>query len=149
MSTAHSKARRQYRKRGATKGVGEKCRARSQRRRFRPLLLESMEPRVLLAGRVWTGGGANDLWSNPANWDTGVPQNNDDVVIADVGAASAEVIFDTSVAGAGVTLNSFTSGEPFRIAGDTLTLDGTGTFTFNAGLTIAGGAIAGSDDFSI
>src|ERR1700744_5132509 len=43
----------------------------------------SLAALVLTAGLVqmasaqenksWTGGGANTLWSNPANWDTGVP----------------------------------------------------------------------------
>jgi autotransporter-associated beta strand protein/T5SS/PEP-CTERM-associated repeat protein len=40
-----------------------------RRRKFQRgrLLVESLEQRNLLA--VWTGGGGNGLWSNPANWD--------------------------------------------------------------------------------
>src|SRR5262245_9268077 len=140
---------RKRRKRGATKASGDEANRPSRRRRFRPLLVEAMEPRILLATRVWTGGGANDLWSNASNWDTGVPASGDDVVIADVGAASAEVLFDSTVPGTGVTLNSLVSGEPFHITADTLTLDGAGTFAFNAGLTIDAGTIAGTDDFSV
>ncbi len=29
--------------------------------------------------RTWSGGGADDLWSNPANWDSGVPVAGDDL----------------------------------------------------------------------
>ena len=106
----------------------------SKRLRF----LEQLEPRLLLA--TWTGGGANDLWSNADNWDTNsVPVDGDDVIIPDVGTATDEVLFDSSVPDSGVTLNSLTSAEPLRITGDTLALNGSGTFSFTSALTLAGG----------
>ena len=37
---------------------------------------------ALFAITTWTGGGANNLWNNTANWDTGVvPTSADDVII--------------------------------------------------------------------
>ncbi len=35
---------------------------------------------LLSATRIWTGGGATDLWSDPANWSGGVPIAGDDVI---------------------------------------------------------------------
>lgn len=89
---------------------------------------------------VWTGGAANDSWSDPLNWDAsggiapaaGVPVDGDDVVIPDVGDATELVVFDTSVAGSGVQLNSLVANEPFQLRGDRLTLSGAGPFDFNA-----------------
>jgi Putative Ig domain/RTX calcium-binding nonapeptide repeat (4 copies)/PKD domain len=109
--------------------------------------LETLEPRLAPAVRTWTGAGANDLWRNAANWDTGVPAAGDDVRIPDVGAASAEVLFDAVTTA--VSINSLTSdgtnpvGEPFRITGSTLTLNGTGTFSLGD-LTLSGGILTGS-----
>lgn len=31
--------------------------------------------------RLWTGGGGDPLWSNPANWSNGVPTNGDSVLL--------------------------------------------------------------------
>lgn len=94
------------------------------------LLLEALEARLAPAVRTWDGGGANDLWSNPVNWDgdLAAPTNGDDVRIAAT-SASAEVNLDVSV-----TLNSLSSdginpvGQPFRIPSTTLTLSGAGPF---------------------
>src|SRR5262245_41772833 len=113
MALLSSRARRNLQSRKAAKRT---------RRPFRPLL-EVLEDRVTPATRTWTGAGANDLWSNAANWDTAVPLANDDVVIPDV-AGSTEVLFDGSATS--VTVNKLTSSEPFRITGNTLTLTGTG-----------------------
>src|SRR5207247_8727090 len=81
-------------------------------------------------------------WSNPANWDGGLtaPSNGDDVVILDT-AASSEVIFDNTVSGGAVSLNSLTSDEPFRMTAATLTLGGPGTFSFNNALTMSAGVL--------
>ena len=106
--------------------------------------MERLEDRLLLAVRVWTGGDlANDLWSDADNWDTGVPVDGDDVVIPAT-ANSAEVLFDGSVAGGAVTINSLSSDEPFRITGATLTVQGAGPFTMTAGLTLSGGTLDSS-----
>src|SRR5438034_4611791 len=111
------------------------------------LSLERLEDRCVPSARTWTGNGSNDLWSNPANWDGGLtaPANGDDVVIVDT-AASSEVIFDNTVSGGTVSVNSLTSDEPFRItaalfSSATLTLDGPGTFNFNNALTMSAGLL--------
>jgi hypothetical protein len=122
-------------------------------RRSRQLLFEQFESRRMLAISTWTGGGGDDLWSNPANWDT-VPVDGSDVRIAATGN-SAEVHFDSSVAGTGVTINSLTSdgvnpvGEPLRITGDTLTLSGAGPFALGAGMAIASGTLSAANAVSI
>src|SRR5262249_55481594 len=111
------------------------------------------EGRVTPAIRTWTGAGANDLWTNAANWATGVPAAGDDVCIPDVGPASAEVLFDTTATA--VSINSLTSdganpvGEPFRITGSTLTLNGPGTFSLGAGLTLGGGTLTGNGSLAV
>src|SRR5437868_14042401 len=55
-------------------------------RKARPLCyrpqLETLEERLLLANDDWTGLGANPFWSNPANWDNGVPNPGDDLVFS-------------------------------------------------------------------
>src|SRR6266511_118721 len=133
--------------------VSKKTAARSPRRSRCQLLVERLEDRLTPATRIWNGLGVNDLWSNAANWDTGVPLDNDDVRIPAT-ANSAEVLFDTSVPGTGVTINSLTSdgtnpvGEPFRITSDTLTLTGAGPFAFGDTLTQTGGTIAGTAAFT-
>src|SRR5438045_1590734 len=96
--------------------------ARSPRSRCVPLL-ERLEARLAPATVTWTGGGTNDLWSNAANWDAGVPVTNDIVVIPST-PNSAAVLFDASVPGGGVTLSSVTSDEPFVLSGGTLTVTG-------------------------
>src|SRR5262249_25902091 len=126
--------------------------AKRPRRGFRPLL-ETLEDRLAPAIRTWTGAGANDLWSNAANWNTGVPLANDDVRIPDVGAASAEVLFDGTATA--VAVNSLTSdgttpvGEPLRITGSTLTLNGLGIFSLGAGLTLSGGTLGGTGTLTV
>ena len=101
--------------------------------------------------RVWTGLAVNDdRWSVAANWQGGiVPVNGEHVRIAST-AESAQVIFDTSVSGSGITLASLTRDgvnpvdEPFHITGDTLTLNGSGPFAVSAAFTQSGGTIAGT-----
>jgi hypothetical protein len=47
-----------------------------------PLLLESLESRLLLSLVTWTGAGGTAAWSNPNNWDTHTaPVSGDDVVV--------------------------------------------------------------------
>ena len=109
------------------------------------LSLQSLEDRRTPAVRVWTGLGADDLWGNAANWDTGVPADGDDVASRRP-PASAEVFFDSS----GVTINSLTSdgtnpvSEPFRLAGGNLALTGSGPFAFGSELTMEGGILSGT-----
>jgi hypothetical protein len=126
-------------------------RARRSRRPGRSLFrpeLEQLENLCLLTLITWTGNGTDDLWSNAANWNLGVPQDHDDVVIPPTNNSN-EVLFDASVLASGVTLNRLDSDEPFHITGSTLTLDGSGTFLFDAGLTLSGGTITGPDSFTV
>jgi hypothetical protein len=121
---------------------------RQTNKRSRRLFVEHLEDRRLLTTRTWTGNGADDLWSNAANWDGGltVPTNGDDVVIAAT-ANSAEVLFDSTAAA--VTINSLSSAEPFHIGGSILTLTGAGSFTMTAGLTLSLGALGGSGSLTV
>src|SRR5687768_1370620 len=117
------------------------------------LSLERLEDRWAPAVRTWTGGGLNDLWSNPANWDGGVPAGGDDAVIPAT-LDSSEVVFDNSAPGGAVSLNSLISDEPFRItaapaSSATLTLDGPGAFSFNSTLTISAGALSGGGTVAV
>ena len=115
---------------------------------------EPLEPRVLLSTVTWVGaagGGDGSSWSDANNWERDVggspvmqaPQAGDDVVIPDVTGTSS-VLFNSSASS--VMLNSLVSAEAFQISGNTLTLDGAGSFEFNAGLTISGGALTANSD---
>jgi hypothetical protein len=140
-----------------TRWFGERRDRLNSKRKFasawRPAL-EALESRYAPAVRIWTGLGADDLWSNAANWDTGVAQDGDDVRIAAT-AESGEVLFDSSVTGGGVTLNSLTSdgtnaiSEPLRITADALALSGAGPFAIGNTLTLQGGEISGTANVSI
>src|SRR5438067_3582794 len=48
-------------------------------RSYRPVI-EALEERTLLSTDTWTFGGTNGNWSNPANWDHGVPTAGADLV---------------------------------------------------------------------
>lgn len=71
--------------------------------------------------RSWTGGGgANTSWSNPANWDTGVPQNSDSLLFPGnlatacnndlVGRTFDQIVF------AGIGSGWVLSGNPITLA---------------------------------
>lgn len=109
-----------------------------------------------LPSTVWTGAGGNALWSNPANWNTGIlPTPGDDVIITSPSA----VTLDPSVGL--VNLNSLMCDSIFNIAGGTLnvfgsatfnklvmqsagTLTGPGQFNFNARVDTTGGSMTGT-----
>jgi autotransporter-associated beta strand protein len=50
--------------------------ALSRRRIFQPAI-EGLEVRITLTVSTWTGGGSNNLWSNPLNWNTPAVPGND------------------------------------------------------------------------
>src|SRR5207248_2444665 len=50
---------------------------------------------------------------------------------------------------AAVSLNSLSSAEPFHITGSTLALDGAGSFSMTAGLTLDGGDLGGSGTLTV
>jgi autotransporter-associated beta strand protein len=108
---------------------------------------------------TWTGLGspvnnANQLWSNPENWASGLPANGDDVFIPAAGNAPA-VKFDQNVPGQTVSLNSLVSELPFEMAANTpgvfhtLILNGAGSFRFNSSLTMNGGGIGGDGTIDV
>src|SRR5687767_8464251 len=60
---------------------------------------EMLEPRLLLAGVSWDGGGGDGQWINPLNWSTdALPGPADDVTVA--GA-------NVTLAGSAQAVNSF------------------------------------------
>src|SRR4051794_7643182 len=56
---------------------------RAHRRTRVELLAESLEERVLLATKTWTGA-VDTGWNTPGNWQGGVPATGDDLVFPDV-----------------------------------------------------------------
>ncbi len=125
--------RRRQRRRGSVRADALASQQQAQ--------VEHLEERLVLATITWTGAGASDLFSNPDNWDTNtVPVNGDDVII-NADPDSLEILFDASVPGTELTLNSLVGDEPFRITGDTLRLDGPGLFQFSGPLTLSGGTM--------
>jgi parallel beta-helix repeat protein len=125
--------------------------------RFRaPVGFEPLEPRQMLSTVTWTGAANNGLWSTAGNWDVGVPQNGDDVVIPQTATPSVHfnaaapavtldglniTASDFAVDGSHLTLsgaNAFIDhGASFSLNGGTLTLDSNldtvGDFVFNGG----------------
>ena len=94
--------------------------------RFQRLGLEELETRRLLATTdTWTGGGTNNLWSNPNNWAlNAVPSNGDDIVFSAT-ATQTSVNFDSA---ANATYDSIV----FNAAGYSLSGNGPG----GSGLTL-------------
>ncbi|MEQ8791942.1 MAG: autotransporter-associated beta strand repeat-containing protein, partial [Pirellulaceae bacterium] len=83
--------------------------ARRSAKRRRTLQVEALEDRVLLAVRVWDGGGSTANWSDAANWIGDVaPLTNDELVFAD-GAAQLSNINDLPD-GTFITSITFTGG---------------------------------------
>lgn len=75
------------------------------------------------AERVWTGGGGDALWSNPANWDSGAPAAGDTLVF---GASAVKDVTNDLEAGtalAGITFLAG-SGGTYTLNGNALTLEG-------------------------
>src|SRR5262249_50340129 len=119
-------------------GGNRRCRSASTRRaKIYRLFLEQLEDRWAPALVTWTGGGNDFLWSDPHNWNPGVPVNGDDVRIPLLPGGGGPVIFDDSVPGLGVSLKSLVCDEPFVMTqplatySTTLTLSGPGPFRFN------------------
>ncbi|HNX34981.1 MAG TPA: autotransporter-associated beta strand repeat-containing protein [Kiritimatiellia bacterium] len=78
---------------------------------------------VNAAERIWTGGGGDALWSNPANWASGAPDAGDTLVF---GASSARDItnnFSAGTAFAGITFLAGSGGK-FTLSGNAFTLKG-------------------------
>jgi autotransporter-associated beta strand protein len=112
-----------------------------KRPRFHPAI-EALEERSLLSTAIWTGGGANNAWTNPANWAANVAPSPGDDLLFPAGAAR---LAPTNDFPAGTQFRSISfSGPGFTISGNALTLDAgisstppTGTNTISAPLTLA------------
>src|SRR5262245_16226978 len=72
-----------------------------RRPRFQPII-EALEERTVLSVATWTGGGANNVWSNPANWAANVAPSPGDDLVFPAGAARLSAA------------NDFPAGTPFR-----------------------------------
>jgi autotransporter-associated beta strand protein len=110
-------------------------------RRFRPLLVESLETRLAPATFVWTGAGSDNHWSTPANWAGGVaPTGNlDDLVFPALGVKGNVTTVD-DIAGTGLgnaTFNSISIAASYTLTGSvSLTLanpTGSGSVIVGAG----------------
>src|SRR6266851_1185178 len=79
-------------------------------RSYRPQL-EALEERALLSIDNWTGLGPDRNWSDPANWDNGVPNAGDDLQFISTFSGQPPVINDVSP---GMTIHSlfFSFGQP-------------------------------------
>ena len=112
-------------------------RTRSRRPLARPRL-EILEERLAPAIRVWTGAGGDNLWSNPANWDTGVPQNSDDLQFP----ATSALISNNDLTDISMNSITFTTGSGYTLVGNSLPIDvsiatnsGTGTNRIDFGIS--------------
>ncbi|KQQ33271.1 hypothetical protein ASF61_09235 [Duganella sp. Leaf126] len=70
---------------------------------------------------TWTGA-SGGLWSDPANWEGGVAPSGNNVLAADMAAATGNVLY-TAAAGDTV-LNSFTSRGGLSLSGGSLAVNG-------------------------
>ena len=99
------------------------------------LRLEALEDRAVPAVHTWTGGGEDNLWSNPNNWDGGVPTSNE----PEVGGTRVELPGNTASVMDIVTLgidfltfmgdHTLTLDTPLDIALGIASLAGTNTIT--------------------
>jgi hypothetical protein len=98
---------------------------RLPRAAFRTMLLFAFVSLPLMAAtRTWTGA-ASDLWSNPANWDGGVP------------AAGDDLIFPRLSTGQAVSTNDLTSGTMFR----SITVNAAGYRIAGNGIVLGAGGL--------
>ena len=90
-------------------------------------VLEDMEPRIAPATHVWSGA-ADNLWSNPANWD-GAVQAGDDLVFPVGGSLASANDF-----AAGTSFHSITiAGPGYSITGNPIGLTGPISATYGSG----------------
>ena len=132
--------------------------ARSSCRRSRPLkswVILALALHVLMLSpaaaqplATWIGGGGDNNWNNPLNWDTGAVPNNNSVLIAsgfpaDIITADASITGHLSVGSAGAAGNMFIfSGHSFtRSSGPVEIFIGSGVGTSTLTVTGAGSKI--------
>jgi hypothetical protein len=114
------------------------CRSSARRSRRRAVstltsvnrLVESLEPRRLLAVVAWDGGGNGTDWFDPLNWSTDqVPGTNDDV--SSNVAANPTILLDRTT-----TIRSLSNSESLRIVGNSS--NGSASLSVSAGITNSG-----------
>ena len=89
-------------------------------------------PYVAAATRTWTGGGADNNWTTPANWGGTAPVAGDDLVFP----GGAARLSNTNNFLAGTSFNSITiSGTGYTLAGNALALGAGGLTASGVGAT--------------
>src|SRR5262249_53676228 len=100
-----------------------------KRHAFRPRV-EALEDRLLLAARLWDGGGATNLWTDRFNWQGDLaPTAGDDLVFGP--GADPTSLTNNNDFGGSASFNSitFTAGG-YTLQGNTITL-GPGGVTYD------------------
>ncbi|MCA9061538.1 MAG: hypothetical protein KDA96_00685 [Planctomycetaceae bacterium] len=113
--------------------------SRRSRKTHRPVSLESLEVRALLAAITWTGNAPeqDSLWHNPANWDLGrAPAAGDDVLIPDL-VGDHTIRYSAPQFNPSLSINSLVAHENLELFAGSLTLVGTGS-QINASLLNTG-----------
>ena len=88
----------------------------------------------------WTGGGALDDWSDPNNWDNGVPDNTVDCVIPEIPAAGPG-LWPSLVRGGDCANLTIDRGAEFRIIDPSATVFVSGNFTNDGYVEIMDGKL--------
>ncbi|MBX9583214.1 MAG: autotransporter-associated beta strand repeat-containing protein, partial [Gemmataceae bacterium] len=122
--------------------TGWAARKPSLLRPFPVLGLEQLEVRDTPATFTWTGAGANQLWSTPANWQGGVaptgnPLNVEDLVFP---AGPTQRVAVNNISGG--IFNSITYGAGgYTLSGSPLTLGGISGVSQSGNLVVTAGAV--------
>jgi hypothetical protein len=91
-----------------------------------------------MAQYTWDGGGTDNNWNNPDNWNpNGVPQNSWDDVIFD-GTSTKNCNINVAVSVRSINVNTGYSGTITQVNGNSLTFAGPAASSFNDGSFIGG-----------
>ncbi len=86
----------------------------------------------MLTINTWNGGGNDGLWTDAANWSSGVPTSTSQVSISTAGSPTITLTGSISVA-------SLTSSDPIDVSNGSLTVTSSAS-SLTGGLTVAAGA---------
>jgi len=113
--------------------------SRGRKEKFRKhshtLSVERLEERMLLAVRVWDGGGTDSLWSNAENWQGDLAPQSDDNLVFAAGVSGDDL----------VTVNDFADNTRFR----SITISGGGYDLSGNSVTLLEGVLANNDYDSV